>query len=114
MSWEITEVQIFKAKQDGKVKAYANVIFDNVFKTDGWKVIRGPQELFVAPPSKKVGEKFLPTIFVVDAMKTGTKGNKLNNYIKQKVLDAYREKVEETQTFNQTDSSVNFDDDVPF
>ena len=114
MNWEITEVQIFKAKHDGKVKAYANVIFDGVFKTDGWKVIRGPQELFVAPPSKKIGEKFQPTIFVVDAMKTGSKGNKLNNYIKQAVLSAYREKVEETQAFDQTNSPVNFDDDVPF
>ena len=49
---EITEVRI-TLKNEEKLKAFANITFDNEFVVRGLKVISGSQGYFVSMPSRK-------------------------------------------------------------
>ncbi len=52
---EITEVRVvLKDSPDKKLKAYANVTFDNAFVVRNIKVIEGTSGLFIAMPSRKI------------------------------------------------------------
>lgn len=50
---QITEVKVFPAKDNGRLKAYATVVFDNCFIVRDLKVIEGHKGLFVSMPSRK-------------------------------------------------------------
>lgn len=50
---EMTEIKIFPAKGNGRLKAYATVVFDNCFIVRDLKVIEGHKGLFVSMPSRK-------------------------------------------------------------
>ena len=50
---EITEVKVFPAKDDGRLKAYATIVFENAFIIRDLKVIEGHKGLFVSMPSRK-------------------------------------------------------------
>jgi stage V sporulation protein G len=50
---EITEVKVFSAKEGGRLKAYATVVFDNCFIIRDLKIIEGNKGLFVSMPSRK-------------------------------------------------------------
>lgn len=52
----ITDVRIRKVADDGKLKAVASVTFDDEFVVHDIKIIDGQNGLFIAMPSKKVGE----------------------------------------------------------
>lgn len=54
---EITEVRV-SISDDKKIKAYASVTFDNVLVIHGIKILDGKKGIFVAMPSKRVGDKF--------------------------------------------------------
>jgi stage V sporulation protein G len=49
----ITEVKVFLAKNGGRLKAYATVVFDNEFIVRDLKIIEGHKGLFVSMPSRK-------------------------------------------------------------
>ena len=49
---DITEVKI-TLREEPKLKAYANVTFDNEFVVRGIKVIEGQNGLFIAMPSRR-------------------------------------------------------------
>lgn len=52
---EITEVRISRrTEDDGKLKGYAAVTFDDVFVVRDLKIIEGKNGLFVAMPSQKI------------------------------------------------------------
>ncbi len=53
---DITDIRIKKVATDGKMKAVASVTFDNAFAIHDVKVIKGPEKLFVAMPSRKTPE----------------------------------------------------------
>lgn len=54
---KITEVRIFlRESQDGKLRAYATLTFDNEFVVRNMKVIEGNQGLFIAMPSRRMTE----------------------------------------------------------
>lgn len=53
---QITDVRIRKINDDGKMKAVASVTFDDEFVVHDIKVIDGQNGLFVAMPSRKMGE----------------------------------------------------------
>ncbi|MDO5303876.1 MAG: septation regulator SpoVG [Clostridia bacterium] len=53
---EITDVRIRKVSDEGKMKAVASVTFDGEFVVHDIKIIDGQNGLFVAMPSRKVGE----------------------------------------------------------
>lgn len=52
----ITDVRIGKIAADGKLKAVVSVTFDDEFVVHDIKIIEGQNGLFIAMPSKKMGE----------------------------------------------------------
>jgi len=52
----ITDVRIRKIAEDTKLKAVASITFDDEFAVHDIKVIDGQNGLFIAMPSKKMGE----------------------------------------------------------
>ena len=49
----ITEVKVYPAKDSGRLKAYATIVFDNDFIVRDLKVIEGDKGLFVSMPSRR-------------------------------------------------------------
>lgn len=49
----ITDVQIRKINQEGKMKAIVSVTFDDAFVVHDVKVVEGQNGLFVAMPSRR-------------------------------------------------------------
>ena len=52
----ITDVRIRKISDDGKMKAVVSITFDDEFVVHDIKIIDGQNGLFVAMPSRKMGE----------------------------------------------------------
>ena len=50
---EITEVKVYPAKDGGRLRAYATIVFDNSFIIRDLKVIEGNKGLFVSMPSRR-------------------------------------------------------------
>ena len=50
---EITEVKVYPSKEEGKLKAYATVVFDDCFAVRDLKVIDGIKGYFVSMPSRR-------------------------------------------------------------
>lgn len=49
----ITEVKVYPARESGRLKAYATVVFENCFIVRDLKVIEGHKGLFVSMPSRR-------------------------------------------------------------
>ncbi|HEX9916439.1 MAG TPA: septation regulator SpoVG [candidate division Zixibacteria bacterium] len=91
---EITEVRI-TLRDEEKLKAFANVTFDNAFVIRGLKVINGNEGYFVSMPSRK--------------RKDGTHqdiahpiNNEMRKTIEDKVLAAYEEELKKKGTGTET------------
>lgn len=52
----ITDVRIRKLRDEGKMRAVVSVTFDDAIVIHDIKIIEGQNGLFVAMPSRKVGE----------------------------------------------------------
>ena len=52
----ITDVRIRKISDDGKMKAVVSITFDDEFVVHDIKIIDGLNGLFIAMPSRKMGE----------------------------------------------------------
>ena len=52
----ITDVRIRRVSDEGKMKAVVSIAFDDEFVVHDIKVIDGQNGLFIAMPSKKMGE----------------------------------------------------------
>jgi len=50
---KITEVKVYAAKDGGRLKAYATIVFDNIFIVRDLKVIEGQSGHFVSMPSRR-------------------------------------------------------------
>lgn len=53
---KITDVRIRKTYEEGKMKAIVSVTFNEQFVVHDIKVIDGENGLFIAMPSRKIGE----------------------------------------------------------
>lgn len=53
---QITDVRVRKVNDEGKMKAIASVTFDDEFVVHDIKIIEGQNGLFIAMPSRKMGE----------------------------------------------------------
>lgn len=49
----ITEVTVYPSLENGKLKAYVTIVFENAFIVRDLKVIEGVKGLFVSMPSRK-------------------------------------------------------------
>ena len=52
----ITDVRIRKVSDEGKMKAIVSITFDDEFVVHDIKIIEGQNGLFIAMPSRKMGE----------------------------------------------------------
>ena len=52
----ITDVRVRKVNDEGKMKAVVSVTFDDEFVVHDIKIIEGQNGLFIAMPSRKMGE----------------------------------------------------------
>ena len=52
----ITDVRVRKVNDEGKMKAVVSITFDDEFVVRDIKIIEGQNSLFIAMPSKKMGE----------------------------------------------------------
>lgn len=50
---EITEVKVYPAKDSGRLKAYATIVFENCFIVRDLKVIEGEKGYFISMPSRR-------------------------------------------------------------
>ncbi|MDR1779036.1 MAG: septation regulator SpoVG [Clostridiales Family XIII bacterium] len=53
---EITDIRIRKITDEGKMKGIVSVTFDDEFVVHDIKIIEGQNGLFIAMPSRKMGE----------------------------------------------------------
>ena len=79
---DVTDVRIRKIDDEGKMKAVASVTFDGEFVVHDIKVIDGRNGLFIAMPSKKMGEGDFRD-------KAHPLTSETRNKIKEAILDAY-------------------------
>lgn len=55
---QITDVRIRAMENGGKMKAVASVTFDDEFVVHDIKIVEGDNGLFIAMPSKRIGEEY--------------------------------------------------------
>ena len=85
---EITEVRITPRNDDGRLKAFANITFDDCFVVRGLKIITGNEGLFVSMPSRKRGDGTYQDIaHPID--------NDMRSAIEEAILDAYEQSFDE-------------------
>lgn len=82
---EITEIRLTMRNEE-KLKAFANVTFDNAFVIRGMKIISGNKGLFISMPSKKRPDGTYQDI----AHPVNTE---MRRRIEKAVLDAYEKEV---------------------
>lgn len=87
---EITEIRI-TLRSEPKLKAFANVTFDNSFVVRGLKIIEGSNGLFISMPSRKAKDGTYRDI-----------AHPINNEMRKKIEDAviseYKKKLAEGET----------------
>lgn len=84
----ITDVRIRKVNDDGKMKAVVSVTFDDEFVVHDIKIIEGQNGLFIAMPSRKMGEGDFRDIAHPLTSET-------RNRIKTAIFEAYDKLLEE-------------------
>jgi len=97
---EITEVKVFPVRNNGRLKAYASVVFDNSFIVRDMKVIEGHKGLFVSMPSRRRRDNSFRDI--AHPLHT-----QLRNAIEENVISEYNRVKEESDS----DSSHNEQND---
>lgn len=86
----ITDVRIRKIASDGKMKAIVSVTFDNEFVVHDIKVIEGQNGLFIAMPSRKIGEgNFRDIAHPINA--------EMRQMLEEEVLKAYQEAISQLE-----------------
>jgi len=78
---EVTEVRIKKVNSGNRMKAVAQVTFDNEFVVHEIKVIDGPNGLFMAMPRRERNGKFNDIAHPINA--------ETREKIQKAILDAY-------------------------
>lgn len=84
----ITDIRIRKITNEGKMKAVVSVTFDEEFVVHDIKIIDGQNGLFIAMPSRKVGEGDFRDI--AHPLKSETR-----NKIKDAIFAEYEKLLEE-------------------
>ncbi|MBN2794429.1 MAG: septation regulator SpoVG [Clostridia bacterium] len=84
----ITDVRIRKLKDDGKMKAVVSVTFEEAFVVHDIKIIEGQNGLFVAMPSRKVGESDYRDI-------AHPINSEMRNLLQDVIFDAYEKAKED-------------------
>lgn len=86
----ITDVRIRTLENGDKMKAVASVTFDGEFVVHDIKIIDGQNGLFIAMPSKKVGESTFKDI-------AHPLSSEVREHLKDTILTAYEQALEEKE-----------------
>ena len=81
---QVTDVRIRKVAVEGKMKAIVSVTFDDEFVVHDIKIIEGQNGLFIAMPSRKMGEGDFRDI-----------AHPINSTTRNKIQDAIFEKYDQ-------------------
>ena len=85
---EITKVEIRPMRNEGNLKAFCSIVFDDVFIVHSVKIIQGKESLFVAMPSREMrGGEFRDTAHPID--------NEFRLRMEEVILAKYHEVVED-------------------
>ncbi len=87
---QITDVRIRKVNDDGKMRAVVSVTFDEEFVVHDIKIIEGQNGLFIAMPSRKMGEGDFRDIAHPLTSET-------RNKIKDAIFEEYNKVIEEME-----------------
>lgn len=97
----ITDVRVKKVGNEGKLKAYVSVTFDNDFVVHNLKVINGQSGIFVAMPSRKTTSgEFKDVAHPINSS--------FREVLQRAVLEAYNKEIEsqsDTEDTQQTDTN---------
>ena len=85
---QITDIRVRKTYDEGKMKAIVSVTFDDQLVIHDIKIIEGDNGIFIAMPSRKMPNGEYRDIAHPINLETRIE-------IQNKVLDAYRKKLEE-------------------
>ncbi len=88
---EITDIRIRRVDADSKMKAVVSVTFDDEFVVHDIKIIEGQNGLFIAMPSRKMGEGDFRDI--AHPLKSETR-----NRIRDAILDEFAKLPEDAVT----------------
>ncbi len=84
---DITDVRVKRVGNEGKLKAYVSVTFDDSFVVHNLKVINGQSGIFVAMPSRKTTSgEFKDVAHPINSA--------FREVLQKAVLDAYYREVE--------------------
>ena len=87
----ITKIEIRPMRDEGNLKAFCSVVFDDVFIVHSVKIIQGKESLFVAMPSREVKNgQFRDTAHPID--------NEFRLSMESRILDEYHSFMNEQQT----------------
>ena len=87
----ITKIEIRPMRDEGNLKAFCSVVFDDVFIVHSVKIIQGKESLFVAMPSREVKNgQFRDTAHPID--------NEFRMSMESRILDEYHSFMSEQQT----------------
>ena len=85
---EITRIEIRPMRDEGNLKAFCSVVFDDVFIVHSVKIIQGKNSLFVAMPSREVKDgQFRDTAHPID--------NEFRMRLETLILEKYNDVVHE-------------------
>lgn len=83
---QITDVRVRKVSEEGRMKGIVSVTFDNLFVVHDIKIIEGQNGLFIAMPSRKLGEgEFRDIAHPINA--------EMRQSLQDEILKAYDEAV---------------------
>jgi len=83
---KITKVELRPMRDEGNLKAFCSVVFDDVFIVHSVKIIQGKDSLFVAMPSREMKNgQFRDTAHPID--------NEFRMMIEAEILEQYRQLV---------------------
>jgi stage V sporulation protein G len=100
---DITDVRVKKVGNEGKLKAYVSVTFDDSFVVHNLKVINGQSGIFVAMPSRKTTSgEFKDVAHPINSA--------FREVLQKAVLEAYNREIEnqiriERENQNTSDSA---------
>lgn len=86
----ITDVRIRVIKESEKMKAVASITFDDEFVVHDIKIIDGQNGLFIAMPSKRVGDAGFKDV-------AHPLSSDVRNKIKDAIFDAYEKALAEAE-----------------
>lgn len=96
---QITDVRVRRLNGDGKMKAIVSITFDDEFVVHDIKVIEGQNGLFIAMPSRRMGDGDFRDIAHPLVSET-------RNKIKDAVLDAYERALAEQENLPESEAST--------